>query len=392
MKDNSQYGNLGVSSDKKGVHKAIRTLDKGLFEGAFCRIFPDNLTGDVDYCLIAHADGVGTKASLGYLYWKVTGDISALANLAIDAIVMNLDDMICVGATGPFTFTQNIDRNSFTIPDEIIEAIIVKTNEVFIDLKKRHGIDITYSGGETADVNDLVRTLTLNASMQARMRRKDVIRTNILPGDVIVGLASFGKARYEQEYNSGIGSNGLTLARHSVFHPSYRELYPESYEEALGDKAYRGQYYVDGKLSIKPRATVGKLVLSPTRTYAPIVKAILSTVPRESIHAMIHCSGGGQTKCMGFGKKVHIVKDTLFPVPPVFSIIQDQSNETWQNMYKTFNMGHRFELYCDESTAAKIVAISKSFGVDAQIIGRVHSAANTCLTIRSVHGEFFYKK
>ncbi len=308
---------------------------------------------------------------------------------------MNLDDMLCVGTIGPFTFTQNIDRNKFKIPGELIEAIISETNQYFEQMAEMHGIYITYNGGETADVNDLVRTLTLNASMQARMRRDAFVDTNIKAGHVIVGLSSFGQASYEKEYNSGIGSNGLTLARHSVLHSDYKSWCSESYDEIIGDKAYTGTRRVDETIVPEPGTqptTIGKLLLSPTRTYAPIIQKVLEYVPMSEISAMIHCSGGGQTKCMNFGNNVHIIKNNLFDTPPVFSLIQKESGEDWKNMYQTFNMGHRFEIYCDEDIAHKIVAISELFNVEAYIIGEVIASKGTRLTIQSPYGEFKYKK
>ncbi len=392
MNNKNQYQELGVSSDKKEVHTATKTLDKGLFPNAFCKIFPDIFTNSKKYCLIAHADGAGTKASLAYIYWKQTGDLNVFRNLAIDAIVMNIDDMICVGAVGPYTFTQTIDRNSFTIPGEVIQAIIEGTKD-FFEKMKRYDIDITYNGGETADVNDLVRTLTVNASMQARMLRKDVIDTTIKPGNIIVGLSSSGKAVYEDEYNSGIGSNGLTMARHKVLDSWHRHRSQESYEPLLQEKAYTGHFDLDSTMNAIPWMTIGKLMLSPTRTYAPLIKQLLMGFSKKHISALVHCSGGGQTKCLGFANSVHIIKDALFDIPPLFSLIQEESGEDWKNMYKTFNMGSRFEIYCNNQDVADwIITAGKYFDIDAQIIGRVEASDETKLTIKSPHGEFVYTK
>ena len=392
MSNKNQYEELGVSSDKKEVHAATKTLDKGLFPNAFCKIFPDVLTNSEKHCLIAHADGVGTKASLAYIYWKLTGDIGVFRNLAIDAIVMNIDDMICVGAVGPYTFTQTIDRNSFTIPGEVIQAIIEGTKDFFKKMKQ-YDIDITYNGGETADVNDLVRTLTVNASMQARMLRKDVINTTIKPGNVIVGLSSSGQAVYEDEYNSGIGSNGLTMARHKLLPPMHRHFDQESYEPLLKEKAYTGRFKLNTTVDDVSEMTIGKAMLSPTRTYAPLIKQLLGKFSKKDISALVHCSGGGQTKCLGFAEGVHIIKDNLFDTPPLFSLIQEESSEDWKNMYKTFNMGSRFEIYCNNQDVVDwIIHAGKNYGIEAQIIGRVEASDETKLTIKSPHGEFVYTK
>jgi phosphoribosylformylglycinamidine cyclo-ligase len=380
-----KYKELGVSSDKKEVHNAIRSLSPGLFPGSFCKIFADTLTGSPDHGLVAHADGTGTKSVMAYHYWKETGDLNVFHNLAIDAVVMNLDDMICVGALGPFTYTQNINRNSVHIPYEVIEAIIAGTAKFFEVLEKMYDIKITYNSGETADLNDAVRTLTLDASMVGRIALTDVIKTNIKPGHVIVGLASAGEAFYEEEYNSGIGSNGITLARHCLFSTTH----PEMFEPTLGDKAYTGKYKPTTD-SFLVGFDMGQLVLSPTRTYAPVVKEILGSVSRNSISAMIHCSGGGQTKCLNFADSVHIIKNDLFEIPPIFYDIQRESDQPWQYMYKTFNMGHRFEIYCDKKVAEKIIEISEGHDVEAKIVWYVDPANKKELTIESPHGTFTY--
>lgn len=390
----SQYEQLGVSSQKGEVHNATKNLDKGLFPNAFCNIYPDILTGDEAFCLIAHADGVGTKTSLGYVYGKETGDMSVFRNLAIDAIVMNLDDMLCVGATGPFTLTQSIDRNKHKVSGEVL-AHIVEGTRAFIDKMKVYGIDIIYCGGETADVGDLVRTITLNASMQARMKRSNVIEANIRPGNVIVGLSSYGQATYEDEYNSGMGSNGLTLGRHGVFSEKYRKEYPESYDPILDEKgnAYTGSLNIDSCIHVSGHAIpIGELILSPTRTYAPIIKEVLATVPGESIAAMIHCSGGGQTKCLKFANGVHIVKNRMIDPPPVFETIQRETKEEWKNMYETFNMGLRYELYCDEKVADTIIRISERFNVQAVLMGYVEKSEESKLTLFAAGGPHVYKK
>jgi phosphoribosylformylglycinamidine cyclo-ligase len=384
----NQYENLGVSSDKQDVEAATKNLDKGLLSNAFCKVFPDTFTNDANHCLISHADGVGTKTSLGYVCWKETGDLSIFENLAIDAIVMNLDDMLCNGALGPYTLVQNIGRNAFRIPGEILAAV-TRGTQFFIEKMRNYGLDIAYCGGETADVNDIVRTISIDVVMQTRMERKKVIEANILPGNVIVGLASYGQSKYEDVYNSGIGSNGLTLARHGVLSRLYRQKYPESYEQLLKNKAYTGSRSVTEK--VFRDMSVGSLILSPTRTYAPVIRQILNEYPANYINAMIHCSGGGQTKCLKFAKNVHIVKDIPFPHPYIFSLIQEETKELWRNMYKTFNMGSRYEIYCDQKVANGIIEISESFNVDAGIIGHVEPAEKKNLTIVGVDGPHVYE-
>lgn len=388
MSEKWKYNQRGVSADKEDVHNAIRLLDKGLYPKAFCKIVPDSLSGSSDHCIIMHADGAGTKSALAYMYWKETGDISVWKGIAQDAIVMNTDDLLCVGAVSNILLSSTIGRNKFLVPGEVIEALISGTEET-LQMLRSNGLDIHSTGGETADVGDLVRTVIVDSTVTCRMARKDVIdNSNIKAGQVIVGLASFGQASYEDEYNGGMGSNGLTSARHDVFHHLLKSRYPESFDGALDDSlVYQGKYaltdMVDG-LGI----SMGKLVLSPTRTYAPIIKEVLNRC-RTSVHGMVHCSGGAQTKVLHFVDDVHIIKDTLFEVPPLFFIIQEQSQTPWAEMYKVFNMGHRMELYVDASAADEIIAISKRFNVDAQIVGRVEQGPKK-LTIRSEFGEFIY--
>ncbi len=388
MSDKGKYDQRGVSADKEDVHNAIRLLDKGLYPKAFCKIVPDLLSGSTDHCIIMHADGAGTKSALAYMYWKETGDISVWKGIAQDAIVMNTDDLLCVGAVSNIVLSSTIGRNKFLIPGEVIEALISGTEET-LQMLRNNGLDIQSTGGETADVGDLVRTVIVDSTVTCRMARKDVIdNSNIKAGQVIVGLASFGQASYEHEYNGGMGSNGLTSARHDVFHHLLKAKYPESFDGALDDSlVYQGKYaltdIVDG-LGI----TMAKLVLSPTRTYAPIVKEILNTC-RTSVHGMVHCSGGAQTKVLHFVDDVHVIKDNLFGVPPLFHIIQQESQTPWSEMYKVFNMGHRMELYVDAEAASEIIAISTGFNVDAQIVGRVEQGQKK-LTIRSEFGEFIY--
>ena len=389
--DNSQrYNQRGVSASKEDVHNAIKNIDKGLFPKAFCKIVPDYLTNDNDYCLIMHADGAGTKSSLAYLYWKETGDISVWKGIAQDALIMNIDDLLCVGATDNILLSSTIGRNKNLIPAEVISAIINGTEELIAELKS-FGVTIHSTGGETADVGDLVRTIIVDSTVTARMKRSDVIdNANIQPGDVIVGLASFGKAKYEKNYNGGMGSNGLTSARHDVFAHYLAEKYPESFDAAVPNElVYSGQTKLTDTVQDSP-IDAGKLVLSPTRTYAPIIKAILSNYSSKDIHGMVHCSGGAQTKVLHFVDNVHVIKDNLFPVPPLFKLIQENSKTDWKEMYQVFNCGHRMELYVPEEIANDIISISESFGVEARIVGRVEASENKKLTIQSEFGVFEY--
>ena len=385
-----RYMQRGVSAAKEDVHKAIANLDKGLFPKAFCKISPDTLGGDADYCNIMHADGAGTKTSLAYIYWKETGDISVWRGIAQDSIVMNTDDLICVGAIGPMLISSSIDRNKNKISGEVIGEIINGTEECLAMLRS-HGVEIYSTGGETADVGDLVRTIAVNSTIVARMKRSDVISNdNIKAGDVVVGLASYGQATYETAYNGGMGSNGLTSARHDVLAKVYAEKYPESYDNEINkDLVYSGSKLLTEHLPTTPPLGVGGLLLSPTRTYAPVVKVFLDEL-RPHIHGMVHCSGGAQTKVLHFIENLHVIKDNLFPIPPLFRLIQEQSGTSWQEMYKVFNMGHRLEVYLEEKYAQRIIEISQSFGIDAQIIGRVEAAETKKVTIRSEFGEFVY--
>ncbi len=386
-----RYAQRGVSASKEDVHNAIKNVDKGLFPNAFCKIVPDHLTGDDDYCLVMHADGAGTKSSLAYMYWKETGDISVWKGIAQDALIMNIDDLLCVGATENILLSSTIGRNKNLIPGEVISAIINGTEELIMDLSS-YGVDIHSTGGETADVGDLVRTIIVDSTVTARMKRKDVIdNANIREGDVIVGLASFGKAKYETEYNGGMGSNGLTSARHDVFDSSLAEKYPESFDHQVPeDLVYSGSKKLTDPVEDSP-LDAGKLVLSPTRTYAPVIKKVLSEIDRKNIHGMIHCSGGAQTKILHFVDDLHIIKDNMFDIPPLFRLIQEQSGTGWKEMYQVFNMGHRMELYVPETVADEIIAISRSFDVDARIIGRVDSSSEgKKLSIYSSQGEFHY--
>ncbi|WP_412464346.1 AIR synthase related protein [Flavobacterium mekongense] len=389
--DNSQrYNQRGVSASKEDVHNAIKNIDKGLFPKAFCKIVPDYLTNDNDYCLIMHADGAGTKSSLAYLYWKETGDISVWKGIAQDALIMNIDDLLCVGATDNILLSSTIGRNKNIIPAEVISAIINGTEELIAELKS-FGVTIHSTGGETADVGDLVRTIIVDSTVTARMKREDVIdNANIQPGDVIVGLASFGQAKYEKSYNGGMGSNGLTSARHDVFANYLAEKYPESFDAAVPNElVYSGKTKLTDAVANSP-IDAGKLVLSPTRTYAPIIKAILEKYTSKDIHGMVHCSGGAQTKVLHFVDNVHVIKDNLFPVPPLFKLIQENSKTDWKEMYQVFNCGHRMELYVPKEVADDIIAISESFGVEAQIVGRVEASENKKLTIQSEFGVFEY--
>lgn len=385
-----RYAQRGVSASKEDVHNAIKNIDKGLFPKAFCKIVPDYLTGSEDHCLVMHADGAGTKSSLAYMYWKETGDISVWKGIAQDALIMNVDDLICVGATDNIMLSSTIGRNKNLIPGEVISAIINGTEELIADLEK-HGITIRSTGGETADVGDLVRTIIVDSTVTARMERKNVIdNANIKAGDVIVGLASFGKASYETEYNGGMGSNGLTSARHDVFSKYLAKKYPESFDASVPEElVYSGNTKLTDEVSGSP-LDAGKLVLSPTRTYAPIIKKVLERYSSKEIHGMVHCSGGAQTKILHFVEDLHIIKDNMFPIPPLFKLIQEQSNTDWKEMYQVFNCGHRMELYVDESVAEEIIAISQSFDVDAQIIGRVEPSDTKKLTIQSTYGKFTY--
>ena len=386
---NQRYDLRGVSASKEDVHNAIKNVDKGLFPKAFCKIIPDILGGDEEYCNIMHADGAGTKSSLAYTYWKETGDISVWKGIAQDALIMNIDDLLCVGATDGILLSSTIGRNKLLIPGEVIAAIINGTEELLSELREL-GVGIYSTGGETADVGDLVRSIIVDSTVTCRMKRSDVINNaNIKGGDVIVGLASYGQATYEKEYNGGMGSNGLTSARHDVFAKYLAEKYPESYDKNFPDELiYSGGLKLT---DIIPEIgiTAGKMVLSPTRTYAPVIKRILDEM-RSEIHGMVHCSGGAQTKIMHFVEGKHVIKDNLFPIPPLFKTIKEQSGTDWKEMYKVFNMGHRMEIYVDESNAARIIEISKSFNIDARIVGRVEEADTNKLTIKSEYGEFTY--
>ena len=385
-----RYAQRGVSASKEDVHNAIKNIDKGLFPKAFCKIVPDYLTNNDDYCLIMHADGAGTKSSLAYMYWKETGDVSVWKGIAQDALIMNIDDLLCVGATDNIMLSSTIGRNKNLIPGEVISAIINGTEELIAELKE-YGVTIHSTGGETADVGDLVRTIIVDSTVTARMKRKDVIdNANIKAGDLIVGLESFGQATYEKSYNGGMGSNGLTSARHDVFNKYLAKKYPESYDASVpGSLVYSGNVKLTDKVENSP-IDAGKLVLSPTRTYAPIIKSILAKYNSDKIHGMIHCSGGAQTKILHFVDKLHIIKDNMFSIPPLFKLIQEQSKTNWKEMYQVFNCGHRMELYLSPEIANDVIAISKSFNVDAQIIGRVEDSNYKKLTIKSEFGVFNY--
>jgi phosphoribosylformylglycinamidine cyclo-ligase len=385
-----RYTGRGVSAQKEDVHNAIKNIDKGLFPKAFCKIVPDFLTGDDDYCLVMHADGAGTKSSLAYMYWKETGDLSVWKGIAQDALIMNIDDLLCVGATENIMLSSTIGRNKGLITGEVLSAIIGGTESLLEEYRK-HGIDIISTGGETADVGDLVRTIIVDSTVVARMKRTDVVdNANIKPGNVIVGMASFGQSTYESEYNGGMGSNGLTSARHDVFGKALAAKYPESFDPAVPESLV----YTGTKTLTEATETsldAGKLVLSPTRTYAPIIKQVLDQY-RDKIDGMVHCSGGAQTKILHFLEKGHVIKDALFPIPPLFKMIQEESGTSWEEMYQVFNMGHRMELYVDPSIADAIIAISESFGVPANIVGRVEQSATKELTISSEFGTFKYEK
>lgn len=386
-----RYAQRGVSAGKEDVHNAIKNVDKGLFPKAFCKIVPDYLTQDEEYCLIMHADGAGTKSSLAYMYWKETGDISVWKGIAQDALIMNIDDLLCVGATDNILLSSTIGRNKNLVPGEVISAIINGTEELIAELKE-FGVEIHSTGGETADVGDLVRTIIVDSTVTARMKRSKVIdNANIKAGDVIVGLSSSGKASYEKEYNGGMGSNGLTSARHDVFSKELAKKYPESFDNSIpSELIYSGTKKLTSGVK-DAELDAGKLVLSPTRTYAPIIKKILSKYSAEKIHGMVHCSGGAQTKILHFiGDNLHVIKDHMFEVPPLFKLIQQESKTDWKEMYQVFNMGHRMEIYVPQEYAEEIITISKSFEVDAQIVGRVEASEEKKLTINSEFGSFTY--
>lgn len=394
MANTSRYARRGVSSSKEDVHNAIKNIDKGLYPRAFCKIIPDLLSGDEDACLIMHADGAGTKSSLAYMYWRETGDISVWRDIAQDAVVMNTDDLLCVGATNNILLSSTIGRNKRLIPGEVISAIINGTEE-FLQTMRDLGVGIWSTGGETADVGDLVRTVIVDSTVTARMRRRDVIdNADIAAGQVIVGLASYGKATYETGYNGGMGSNGLTSARHDVFANYLAQAYPCSFDDGVpSDLVYTGRYKLTDTVDIEGYAptTMGKLVLSPTRTYAPVINDVLREC-RRGVHGMVHCSGGGQTKILHFIDKLHIVKDNIFDVPPLFRIIQEESRTPWEEMFQVFNMGHRMELYADPAAAEEIIAISQSYGIDARIIGRVEPGDAPMVTITRNGEEYTYLK
>jgi phosphoribosylformylglycinamidine cyclo-ligase len=385
---NNRYEQRGVSASKEDVHKAIKDIDKGLYPNSFCKIIPDVLTGDPEYSLVMHADGAGTKSSLAYIYWKETGDMSVWKGIAQDAVVMNTDDLLCVGITDNILLSSTIGRNKNLIPGEVISAIIAGTQE-FVELMQSLGINLYLTGGETADVGDLVRTVIVDSTVTARIKRSDVIdNANISDGDVIVGLASSGQASYETEYNSGIGSNGLTSARHDVFSSEpLARLYPESFDPAMPSSlTYSGSKKLSDTVN---GISAGKLVLSPTRTYAPVIKDVLK-LHRQNIHGMIHCSGGAQTKVLHFIDRLHVIKDNLFPVPPLFGLIQQESQTEWNEMYRVFNMGHRMEIYLSERYADDVIAISKGYAIDAQIVGRVEKNSSKKLTIKTDNRTFVY--
>lgn len=385
-----RYNQRGVSASKEDVHEAIKKIDKGIFPKAFCKIVPDLLANDPDYCTVMHADGAGTKSSLAYIYWKETNDLSVWKGIAQDAIIMNVDDLLCVGATGPILLSSTIGRNKNKIPGEVISAIINGTEEV-LEMLRNHGMNIISTGGETADVGDLVRTIIVDSTVTARMKRSEVIdNSRIQAGDVIVGLASYGKATYESEYNGGMGSNGLTSSRHDVFSHVYASKYPETFDPAVpNDLVYSGKYLVTDELPGAP-LSVGKLVLSPTRTYAPVVIALLKAL-RGQIHGMVHCSGGAQTKVLHFIENLHVIKDNLFDIPPLFKLIHGVSGTDLKEMYKVFNMGHRMEIYLPQAHAEQVIAISQSFGIEAKVVGRVEAADKKKVTLQTPQGEFIYE-
>ncbi len=388
MSQTSRYNQRGVSSKKEDVHRAIQDFDKGLYPNAFCKIVPDYLGGDDLWCNVMHADGAGTKSSLAYMYWRETGDLNVWKGIAQDALIMNTDDLICVGAVDNILMSSTIGRNKLKIPGDVLMHILKGFDET-IDMLRQYGIHVYLTGGETADVGDLVRTIIVDSTVTCRMKRSDVIETHIQPGDVIVGLSSFGKAVYENEYNSGIGSNGLTSARHEMFANHLAEKYPESYDDLIPKSlVYTGKYQLTQHIP-DLGTDAGRLLLSPTRTYAPVVKKVLDNY-RNAVHGMIHCSGGGQTKVLKFVDNVHIIKDNLFELPPLFRLIHDSAATDWDEMYEVFNMGHRFEIYTGEASAKGIIAIAREFGVDARIIGRVEAGTGRKLTIASPFGTFVY--
>ena len=390
MNNSSKYDSRGVSFDKKEVHDAIKNIDKGLFPNAFCKIIPDLISGDDDYCIVMHADGAGTKSSLAYAYWKETGDLDVWKGISQDSLIMNIDDLICVGAIDNIIVSSTIGRNKKLIPGDVIKTII-EGNENVISKLNSHGINVKSSGGETADVGDLVKTIIVDSTVVCRLKKEDVIdNSNIKAGNVIVGLASFGKTNYEDQYNSGIGSNGLTSARHDVFHKYLKDKFPETYDNSLSDDLiYSGSKKLTDKIE-GTNMNAGQLVLSPTRTYAPVMKEIFSKINRKKINGLIHCSGGAQTKVMNFVDNKHIIKDNLFDIPPVFNLIQKESGTNWREMYQVFNMGHRLEIYTDGNTADEIISICDSFSLDAKIIGRVEENSTNKLTIKSSKGHFNY--
>ena len=391
-KSNNRYDLRGVSASKEDVHTAIKNIDKGLFPKAFCKVVPDYLSNDDEYCIVMHADGAGTKSSLAYMYWKETGDLSVWKGIAQDALVMNIDDLICVGATNNIILSSTIGRNKNLIPGEVISSIINGTEEIIKDLKQ-YGIGIYSTGGETADVGDLVRTIIVDSTVTARIKRSEIIdNSNICEGNVIIGLSSSGQSTYENEYNGGMGSNGLTSARHDVFDKYLAKKYPESFDQSIpSELIYSGKIKLNQKIEGSP-LDAGKLVLSPTRTYAPVIKEILLKVNKSSINGMVHCSGGAQTKILHFlNDNLHVIKDNMFEIPILFDLIQKQSKTSWYEMYKVFNCGHRMELYVNPSVADKIITISKSFDIEAKIIGRVEKSSEKKLTITSKYGEFSYK-
>lgn len=390
MSEEKRYQARGVSAGKEDVHAAIRGIDKGLFPKAFCKIIPDYLTNSADHCIAMHADGAGTKSALAYAYWKETGDLSVWKGIAQDALIMNLDDLLCVGITNRILVSSTIGRNKHLIPGEVIKEIIQGTEEILADLRQM-GIDIHSTGGETADVGDLVRTIIVDSTVTARAKRAEIIdNANIKPGNVIVGLASDGQSTYEKEYNAGMGSNGLTSARHDVFSKAVAKKYPESFDPAVpAELAYSGIYNLTDTVDALPM-TVGKAVLSPTRTYAPIMKTVFEKY-RHKIDGIVHCSGGAQTKILHFTEKDHVIKDNLFPIPPLFELIKNTSNTPWEEMYKVFNMGHRMEIYTDHETALAIIEIAQSFHIKAQVVGRVEDSKEKRLTLNTPYGIFNYK-
>jgi len=390
LNNSSKYDSRGVSFDKKEVHDAIKNIDKGLFPNAFCKIIPDLISGDDDYCIVMHADGAGTKSSLAYAYWKETGDLDVWKGISQDSLIMNIDDLICVGAIDNIIVSSTIGRNKKLITGDVIKTII-EGNENVISKLNSHGINVKSSGGETADVGDLVKTIIVDSTVVCRLKKEDVVdNSNIKAGNVIVGLASFGKTNYEHQYNSGIGSNGLTSARHDVFDKYLKDKFPETYDNSLSDDLiYSGSKKLTDKIE-GTNLNAGQLVLSPTRTYAPVMKEIFSKINRKKINGLIHCSGGAQTKVMNFVDNKHIIKDNLFDIPPVFNLIQKESGTNWREMYQVFNMGHRLEIYTDANTADEIISICDSFSLDAKIIGRVEENSTNKLTIKSSKGHFNY--